>query len=66
MANDALMAGIDTTGNASAFLLYHLASNPEHQERLHQVGIDRILNCRIPVFAVLVSAIPSTRSGFIR
>jgi len=36
MANDALMAGIDTTGNASAFLLYHLASNPEHQERLHQ------------------------------
>ena len=32
MANDALMAGIDTTGNSSSFLLYHLASNPEHQE----------------------------------
>ena len=32
MANDAMMAGIDTTGNSSSFLLYHLASNPEHQE----------------------------------
>ena len=36
MANDAMMAGIDTTGNASAFLFYHLASNPKQQEILYQ------------------------------
>lgn len=36
MAMDALMAGIDTTGNTSAFFFYHLASNPEKQEILFQ------------------------------
>jgi len=36
MAMDALMAGIDTTGNTSAFLFYHLAANPEKQEILYQ------------------------------
>ena len=36
MAMDALMAGIDTTGNTSAFFFYHLASNPEKQEILYQ------------------------------
>jgi len=36
MANDAMMAGIDTTGNSSSFLLYHLASNPQHQEIVYQ------------------------------
>jgi cytochrome P450 len=34
MAMDALMAGIDTTGNQMTFLLYHLASNPVQQELL--------------------------------
>jgi cytochrome P450 len=34
MAMDALMAGIDTTGNQMTFLLYHLASNPVQQEIL--------------------------------
>lgn len=34
MSLDALTAGIDTTGNTSAFLLYHLASNPDKQELL--------------------------------
>ena len=32
MAMDALMAGIDTNGNTSAFFFYHLASNPDKQE----------------------------------
>jgi cytochrome P450 len=36
MAMDAIMAGIDTTGNAAAFLLYDLATNPEVQEQLHK------------------------------
>jgi len=36
MANDALLAGIDTTGNTAAFLLYHLATNPDKQEKLYQ------------------------------
>jgi len=36
MANDALLAGLDTTGNTAAFLLYHLAINPDKQENLYQ------------------------------
>ena len=34
MAFDMMAAGIDTTGNTLSFLLYHLAANPEAQERL--------------------------------
>ena len=34
MAMDALMAGIDTTGNQMTFLLYHLAANPAQQDIL--------------------------------
>ena len=36
MAIDGMMAGIDTTGNTVSFLLYHLAINPEAQERLYK------------------------------
>ena len=36
MAIDGMMAGIDTTGNTVSFLLYHLAINPEVQERLYE------------------------------
>eukprot|EP00088_Acartia_fossae_P027881 TRINITY_DN28634_c0_g1_i1.p1 TRINITY_DN28634_c0_g1~~TRINITY_DN28634_c0_g1_i1.p1 ORF type:complete len:285 (+),score=86.81 TRINITY_DN28634_c0_g1_i1:32-856(+) len=36
MANDALLAGIDTTGNTATFLLYHLATNPDKQEKLYE------------------------------
>ena len=36
MGIDALNAGIDTTGGAATFLLYHLATNPEQQETLYQ------------------------------
>ena len=36
MGADSLAAGLDTTGAAAAFLLYHLASNPDKQERLYQ------------------------------
>jgi cytochrome P450 len=34
MAMDALFAGVDTTGHALAFLLYHLASSPGPQDLL--------------------------------
>ena len=48
MAADALVAGIDTTGNTAAFLLYHLASNPDKQQKLYEeilsvVGKDGIM-----------------------
>lgn len=36
MAIDSLNAGIDTTGTAASFLLYHLATNPDKQETLYQ------------------------------
>ena len=36
MAFDMIIAGIDTTGNALAFNLYLLATNPEKQEILRQ------------------------------
>ena len=36
MANDAMFAGIDTTGNTASILLYHLATNLEKQETLYQ------------------------------
>ena len=35
MAMDAILAGIDTTANTLAFLLYDLAVNPDHQEKLY-------------------------------
>ena len=36
MGCDALQAGIDTTGTSATFLLYHLADNPEKQEKLYE------------------------------
>ena len=36
MEMDAITAGIDTTGNKAAFLLYDLATHPEVQEQLHK------------------------------
>nr|AKH03537.1 cytochrome P450 3077A1 [Paracyclopina nana] len=51
MAQDGLLAGIDTTGNTAAFLLYNLAIHPEVQAKLVQeidqvIGIDP-KKCRI-------------------
>lgn len=42
MGIDALAVGIDTTGSSAAFLLYHLADNPDKQERLYQEICDII------------------------
>ena len=36
IGTDALAGGLDTTGASATFLLYHLASNPDKQERLYQ------------------------------
>ncbi|KAK2719090.1 hypothetical protein QYM36_004800 [Artemia franciscana] len=42
MVVDLLMAGIDTTSHTTSFLFYHLAQNPEKQEKLHE-EIERLL-----------------------
>jgi len=42
MGIDALQVGIDTTGTSASMLLYHLASNPEKQEKLYQEIIEVI------------------------
>jgi len=52
MAQDAIAAGIDTTGNTAAFLLYDLARNPNEQEVLFQeikafIGDDKITEAQI-------------------
>ena len=36
MAMDAMMAGIDTTGNSGAFLFYLIGLNPDKQELVYQ------------------------------
>ena len=36
MSQDAIMAGVDTTGTTAAFLLLDLAKNPDKQETLFQ------------------------------
>ena len=42
MGMDSVIAGIDTTGASAAFLLYHLATNPDKQENLYQEICDTI------------------------
>lgn len=36
MSQDAILAGVDTTGTTAAFLLLDLANNPEKQEILYK------------------------------
>jgi cytochrome P450 len=36
MAQDMIFAGMDTSAHAAAFFMYHLAMNPDNQERLFQ------------------------------
>ena len=42
MAIDSITAGIDTTGSTAAFLLYHLAANPDKAELLYREICDTI------------------------
>ena len=52
MAVDAMMAGIDTTGNAATFLLYHLAANQEQQDKLFEeiegvIGNEKVTEAKL-------------------
>merc|ERR1719334_663122 len=52
MAVDAMMAGIDTTGNTAAFLLYHLAINQDKQENLYaeivkEIGKENVTEAKL-------------------
>lgn len=46
MSVDFLLAGIDTSAYTSCFLLYHLATNPTVQDKLHE----KVKNTGIPRF----------------
>ena len=47
MSQDAIMAGVDTTGTTAAFFLLDLAKNPEKQEILYKEIMDVIGNVKI-------------------
>ena len=47
MAVDAMLAGIDTTGNTAAFLIYRLANNPEQQEMLFKEVVREVGEGRV-------------------
>ena len=47
MSQDAIMAGVDTTGTTAAFFLLDLAKNPDKQEILHKEIKDVIGNANI-------------------
>ena len=47
IGTDALAGGLDTTGASATFLLYHLASNPATQERLHAELRDTVLRSKL-------------------
>ena len=47
MSQDAIMAGVDTTGTTAAFFLLDLAKNPDKQEILHKEIEDVIGNAKI-------------------
>ncbi|XP_011686066.1 PREDICTED: cytochrome P450 CYP12A2-like [Wasmannia auropunctata] len=49
MALDMLTAGVDTTGNVSASLLYYIANNPEKQEKLREEAISVLPDKTSPV-----------------
>jgi cytochrome P450 len=47
MALDAMMAGVDTTGNTAAFIIYHLATNQEKQETLYREIMEEVGEKRV-------------------
>merc|ERR1712110_914656 len=47
MSQDAIMAGVDTTGTTAAFFLPDLANNPDKQDILHKEITDIIGNAKI-------------------
>ncbi|XP_066583549.1 cytochrome P450 302a1, mitochondrial [Prorops nasuta] len=49
MACDMLLAGIDTTTYSSSFALYHLAKNPQAQEKVRQESTNLLPNVGDPI-----------------
>ncbi|XP_046475935.1 cytochrome P450 302a1, mitochondrial [Neodiprion pinetum] len=49
MACDMLLAGMDTLANSTSFVLYHLAKNPEVQEKLHRESINLLPTTDKPI-----------------
>ena len=68
IALDAIMAGIDTTGTTLAFLLYHLAVNPDIQERLYNEVVEvvgekgRVTEARLKKLRYLKSCVQESES----
>ncbi|XP_057319460.1 cytochrome P450 CYP12A2-like isoform X2 [Microplitis mediator] len=58
MALDMLTAGIDTTGNATGLLLYHLSINPRVQEKLREETLNLLPNKTSPVTFDVLNNIP--------
>lgn len=62
MAMDMLMAGIDTTTSAFITILYHLAKNPNKQERLRQELIKILPERNTPLTAENTKNMPYLRA----
>ncbi|KAH0545616.1 cytochrome P450 CYP12A2-like [Cotesia glomerata] len=58
MALDMLTAGIDTTGNATGLLLYHISINPRVQEKLREETLNLLPDKTSPVTFDVLNNIP--------
>nr|ARN17940.1 cytochrome P450-17 [Cephus cinctus] len=62
MIMDMMLAGIDTTSNVAASALYHIATNPQAQEKLHQEAAKVLPEKDSPVTYEALNKIPYTKA----
>ncbi|XP_015600793.1 cytochrome P450 CYP12A2 [Cephus cinctus] len=62
MIMDMMLGGIDTTSNAAASALYHIATNPQAQEKLHQEAAKVLPEKDSPVTYEALNKIPYTKA----